>query len=55
VTLTLLWIVLASLAVGVLSVCAATFALWLRAGWVSTLGSVAGVGLIALVGGLVHH
>jgi zinc and cadmium transporter len=40
-TLTLAWIVLASLAGGVLSVCAAAFALWLRARWVSTLVSFA--------------
>ncbi|HEX5092212.1 MAG TPA: ZIP family metal transporter [Burkholderiales bacterium] len=39
--MTLTWILLASLAGGVLSVCAAAFALWLRASWVSTLVSFA--------------
>ena len=39
--MTLTWILLASLAGGVLSVCAAAFALWLRAHWVSTLVSFA--------------
>jgi zinc and cadmium transporter len=39
--MTLTWIVLACLAGGVLSVCAAAFALWLRASWVSTLVSFA--------------
>lgn len=39
--MTLAWIVLASLAGGVLSVCAAAFALWLRAAWVPMLVSFA--------------
>jgi zinc and cadmium transporter len=39
--MTLVWILLASLAGGVLSVCAAAFALWLRGHWVSTLVSFA--------------
>jgi len=41
VNLTLLWIVLASLAGGALSVCAAAFALWLRGRWVPMLVSFA--------------